>query len=164
MHISFTRRALATIGLVTVSTAGLAVAAGPTVSTVGAAGTPTISVGDASVHEGDTGGKRTLSFNVAMSEPAATAVTFQYSLMAMSATAGSDYKPLRGGTKTLTLKAGQVQKPVNVPVIPDVASEGDEQLHVMLSNPTGGAVIGDAAGSRDDHRRRSRLRASARRR
>ncbi len=72
-HVSIlrsTRRVLVTIAVVTVA-AGLAVAAGPAVSTVGAAGTPTISVGDASVHEGGHGGNRTLSFNVAMSEPAA---------------------------------------------------------------------------------------------
>jgi Calx-beta domain len=144
---SMVRRVAAVVTAAACSGAGLALVSAPITSSIAkGAGTPTFAVGDAAVHEGDTGGKRSLSFTLSLSEPAASTVTVDYSLVPVTATPGADFQTLKGASKTLTFKSGRVQKSINVPVVPDTSVEGDETLHVMLQNATGGAVIGDDQG------------------
>ena len=61
------------------------------------------------------------------------------------ATAGTDFKAVK--TKVLTFKAGQWQKAVAIPVLPDVAVETDETISVTLTNADSGLVIGRSVGT-----------------
>ncbi len=109
----------------------------------------TVSVGDASIWEGHIGQKATSTNNarvwVNLSEPAATTVSVKVTVAGDTATPGSDFK--KNYTKTLTFKPGQYQRAVAVPVFPDVDVEGDETVTVTLSDPTGGLLLGRAAGT-----------------
>lgn len=117
----------------------------------------TISISDASVNEGDPAkGKknsgtstRNLTFTVTLSSPATQTVTVDYTTVDGSATAGSDYLTKSG---TLTFTPGQTSQSVDVEVIRDSATEGDEAFTVELSsasnatiaNGTGtGTILGD---------------------
>jgi hypothetical protein len=119
-------------------------ATGPNVAPAGAA-TNTISIGDTSVPEGDSGALRSGAVSLTLSQPSSTAVTVQYTLMSETATPGVDYKALTAA-KTVTFNPGVVKKFVAVSTYPDTADEGDERFHVMLSTPTGGFTIGDDEG------------------
>lgn len=69
------------------------------------------------------------------------AVSVQYSTEALSATAGADFTPVSG---TLTWAAGDGRsKTFEIPIRDDNAQEGNETIRVVLSNPTGGAVLDD---------------------
>lgn len=117
---------------------------------------PSISVGDASVVEGDTG-TRVMKIPVTLSAAATTTVTVKYALAdgtatgAKSLTAGADYvRP--AGLKTLTFAPAAngrtpVQKFVSVKVASNTAVEGDQTFTATLSAPTGGYVVGDAQGT-----------------
>jgi lysophospholipase L1-like esterase len=117
---------------------------------------PCISIGDATMLEGDTG-TRAMGFTVTLSRPATTQVTVQYRIVNGSATgsnkpgAGIDFNSKNGAIGTLTFKVGAsgitpVARPVSVPVYGDTAVESDETLRVILSNPTGGARLARALG------------------
>ncbi len=97
-----------------------------------------IAAGNASVLEGDSGNNRTVSLAVTLSNPAGQSITVQYATKNATATAGSDYVAKSG---TLTFNAGVTTRYVNVAVKPDLVVEGDEQLDVVLSSPTGGAAL-----------------------
>ncbi len=68
-------------------------------------------------------------------------VTFQ--AINKSATAPSDFAAT---TQLLTFAPGEWLKFVEVPLVLDNAVEGDEAYDVKLSNPTGGAALGNADG------------------
>lgn len=106
-------------------------------------GGPTVSIGDASVVEGDSGLYRILKFNVTLSQPSTSAITVQYATAPGSATAPADY-----GTKTGTLRfaAGAVARQVAIKVFADTAVEGDQTFTVTLSNANT-AYIGRAVGT-----------------
>lgn len=57
-----------------------------------------------------------------------------------TATPSLDYIPV---TKTLTFSPGQQSQTVTIPIIDDTAQESDETVILTLSNPTGGAVLGN---------------------
>ena len=140
------KRTIIRLGAVALLGAGLGVVpqAGPTATPAGAA-TNAITIGDTSVHEGDTGSLRSGALSLTLSEPSTTAVTVQYTLMSETATPGVDYKALTA-PKTVSFNPGVVKKFVPVSIYPDTADEGDEKFHVMLSNPTGGYTIEDDEG------------------
>ncbi|HEV7526964.1 MAG TPA: GDSL-type esterase/lipase family protein [Acidimicrobiia bacterium] len=109
---------------------------------------PCISVGDASVLEGDSG-TRNLVFPVTLSKPATSAVSVQYRIVNGSAIgstkhiSGIDFNS-NGVIKTLSFPvlasgATVTSKSISVPVWGDTAIEPDETFRVLLSNPTGGA-------------------------
>ena len=101
-----------------------------------------VSIGDASVVEGD-GGTQTASFNVALSEPAAVnGVPIAYTTVAQTATAGLDFKTKSG---TLTIKAGKTSGTISVVVIGDTLTEGDETFAVELTG-TGASGVPIAHG------------------
>ncbi len=136
--------------------AGVAVLIGallvPILGTVAAgAATPVVAIGDASVQEGNTGSRNAV-LPVTLSQPrTAGVVTVDYVIAGVDATAGTaknpnaDFNAKGGKTKTLTFKAGQVVKYVNVPVYPDTVGESDETFSVTISNPSG-ATLGDQTG------------------
>ena len=105
-----------------------------------------VSVGDASMLEGDSG-SRSMAFSVTLSQSAGAPITVNYRLVGASATgsnkvaAGVDFNDKKGVTGTVTFAAGKVARPIAVAVFGDTAVENDETFRVILSNPTGGARL-----------------------
>jgi uncharacterized delta-60 repeat protein len=67
-------------------------------------------------------------------------VTVDYSTSDGTAGAGVDYT---NQTSTLTFAAGETNKTFSIPIIDDILVEGDETINLTLSNPTGGAALGN---------------------
>src|SRR6476659_1743506 len=104
---------------------------------------PTISVANASVTEGNVG-DTTLSFDVTLSVVSAGTVTVDYTTTNGSATvATGDYD---AASDTLTFDPGQTTKTVDVTVHGDTTYETDEGLTLDLSNANG-ATIADDSGT-----------------
>lgn len=97
---------------------------------------PSLSIGDISVLEGNTGAT-TLSFPVTLSTAATQAVSVRYATSDGTATAPSDYAATSG---TLTFQPGETTKTIPVNVAPDLAIESDETLTVTISDPTNAAI------------------------
>lgn len=99
---------------------------------------PFVSIGDATVVEGDPGGDAPaeLVFPVTLSGPSGLGVAVDYETGAAptgrAAEAGVDYTSISG---TLSLPAGSVSSSVRVPVTADRIDELDEVLAVRLTNP-----------------------------
>jgi hypothetical protein len=99
---------------------------------------PSVSIGDATVTEGNSG-TTTMSFGVSLSTPSSSTVTVHYATSDGNAKAPADYVASSG---TVTFLPGQTVKFVNVPVKGDLLDEANETMNVTLSSPVG-AVIGD---------------------
>ena len=105
---------------------------------------PTLSIGDASITEGNAGTSQ-LIFTVKLSQAATGPVTVHYSTTDGTASAGSDYTALAG---TLTFAAGETSKTINVPIIGDTAVEANETFAVTLSGASGATIAdGSAVGT-----------------
>jgi hypothetical protein len=122
-----------------------------------------VSVGSASVAEGDTGKPRVITFPVVLPAPATSTVTVDYAIepdgsangatLCVSTTtcqpAGDGDVRSRTGTVTFrpSAKTGLTPtvKYVNALVYPDTLTEGDETFWVVLSNPVG-VELGRAIG------------------
>jgi hypothetical protein len=106
---------------------------------------PSISIGDANVLEGDSGSAM-LSFPVSLSGATADDVRLEWSLIAGTATAGSDYLPVSG---VLTfVPAGATVQTITVSVLGDRLDEPNETLSVALSNVVGARILdGTALGT-----------------
>ncbi len=70
---------------------------------------------------------------------AASNVTVDYVTSDGTAAAGADYSAMSG---TLTFGAGQLTGRIVVPILNDLAVEGNETFTLQLGNPTGGARLG----------------------
>ena len=106
--------------------------------------TPSLSITDKSVAEGDNG-TTNAAFTVTLSSASTTPVTVAYSTANGTATAGSDYTATSG---TLTFAPGVTSQTVNVSVLGDTASESSETFTVALSNPSGATIVrGTATGT-----------------
>ena len=103
---------------------------------------PTISIGDASVNENNSGTRNAI-FTVRMSQASTTPVTVAWQTTNGTAQAGSDYQASSG---TVQFAAGQVAKVVTVPIHGDLDVEPDETLFVDLSAPVG-ATLAQARGT-----------------
>ncbi len=101
----------------------------------------TISIGDVSVAEGNSGTTAAV-FTVSLSGAAGVPVTIDYATADGTAVAGTDYAAAAG---TLTFAAGQTSRTISVNVNGDTAVEPDETFIVNLSNPSG-ATIADGQG------------------
>jgi hypothetical protein len=97
---------------------------------VAAQQSPSISVRDAGVVEGNSGTTQA-TFVVALSAPTSQSVSFSFATSNGTATAGSDYISTSGA---VTLAPGEVEKPVVVLVNGDTVDEVQETLFLDISN------------------------------
>ena len=105
---------------------------------------PALSIDSPRVTEGDSG-STDLAFTVTLSAASGREVTVQYADAGTgTATSGTDYEALGGGT--LTFAAGTTTQEVTVRVTGDTLDEEDETVLVSLSDPTN-AVVSSTAGT-----------------
>jgi bacillolysin len=104
-------------------------------------GPPTVSIGDATVTEGQSG-TLNAQFAVSLSFVTTQPVTVTVATANGTATAGSDYTAVSG---PLTIPAGAASSVVNVPVLGDLVDEPNETFTVNLSAPVN-ATLADAQG------------------
>src|SRR6056297_1807780 len=90
-----------------------------------------ISVGDATVTEGDAGSV-SVDFTVSLSAPSGRPVSVSYATVDATATEGEDYS---GAAGTLDFAPGETSRTVSVEVLGDTLDEDDETLTLTLSNP-----------------------------
>jgi hypothetical protein len=107
-------------------------------------GRPSVSVGDASVTEGNAGTTQ-LSFPVTLSAASSQPVSVTYATADGTATAPSDYAAANG---TLTFNPGETSKSISVNVVADLAIEQDEALTVTISGAVGATIAGAGATGR----------------
>ena len=93
-------------------------------------GTPTFSIANAEVAEGDEG-TSDLTFTVTLSPAAGYRTQVRWSTSDDTATAGTDYTAAYGG---LLFRPGETTKTFTVKVIGDLVTEDDETLNVSLSD------------------------------
>ncbi len=103
--------------------------------------TPTLSIDDVIVAEGDAG-TSVATFTVALSAASGRQVTVNFATSNDTATAGSDYVAASG---TVTIPAGQASGSVAVTVNGDTLFEATETFNITLSAPVN-ATLADAAG------------------
>jgi hypothetical protein len=102
---------------------------------------PALSIGDASVTEGDSGTKQ-LSFPVHLSHASDEPVTVSYETFNGTATQPADYAQATG---TLTFAPGETDKTITVDVVGDTVAEADESFQVVLNAPRHATVADGAA-------------------
>jgi hypothetical protein len=153
-HTESFRRGTARVSLVVPGSAmgktlrvSVAIKDGATTSTRSATyrvqGRPSVSVGDASVAEGNAG-TTPLSFPVTLSAASTQPVSVTYATADGTATAPSDYTAANG---TLTFNPGETSKTISVAVAADLAIEPDETLSIALSGAVGATIAtGTATG------------------
>ena len=100
-----------------------------------------VSIGDASVAEGNAG-ITTLSFAVTLSPASAKSASVDFTTADGTATAPTDYKSVSG---TLSFKPGERAKTLALSVIGDTTLEQDETLTVTLSNPVKATIANATA-------------------
>ncbi|MFT3807111.1 Calx-beta domain-containing protein [Arenimonas sp.] len=125
---------------------GATVVDGQAIGTIGnddGPGIPTISIGDVSISEGNSGTKQAV-FTISLSAAASGAVTYDVATSNSTATAGSDY--VATSLIGQTIAAGATSKTFSVPINGDTVGEADEVFQAALSNVVG-AFVGDAVGS-----------------
>lgn len=105
------------------------------------ASSPSISINDVSVTEGNVG-TVTAGFTVSLSAASTSTVTVDFITSGVTATSGTDFVASSG---TVTFLAGQTSKPINITVNGDTLDEVNETFTVDLSNPTN-ATIADSQG------------------
>jgi hypothetical protein len=110
-----------------------------TITNDDAAATPTLSIADASVTEGNSGTK-TLTFTVSLSPAASGTVSYDIATSNGTATAGSDY--VASSLTGQTISAGATSKTFAVTINGDTSNEANETFNVTLSNVSG-ATLGD---------------------
>jgi hypothetical protein len=104
--------------------------------------TPTLSINDATINEGDTGIQPLVRFNVNLSAASQQTVSVVVSTQSGTAIGDLDFG---SGALTLTFNPGDTFRTVDVAVRGDSLVEGTEQFFVNLSNPVN-ATIADGQG------------------
>ena len=102
----------------------------------GATGSLTLTIGGATVTEGN-GGTTPAVFDVTLSAASATTVTVAFATTSGSATSAVDFHPATG---TLVFAPGQTTKSVTVGIEGDTAVEANESFLVVLSNAAGATI------------------------
>ncbi|MGP0063199.1 MAG: Calx-beta domain-containing protein, partial [Isosphaeraceae bacterium] len=74
----------------------------------------------------------------------AGSITVNYETVAVDATPGLDYVATAG---TLTLGPGQSSASISIPVLNDIYENHDDLVNIVLSDPSGGAVLGGVTAS-----------------
>src|SRR5262245_28522978 len=105
-------------------------------------GTPSISIADAAAVTEGNAGMVNVAFTVTLSAASDQIVTVDFTTVAGSAVAGSDFVAT---AETLTFLPGDVSKSITVQVKGDLLNEATEAFTVNLRNPTNG-VIADVQG------------------
>src|SRR4030095_2750683 len=100
-----------------------------------------MTIGDASVTEGDSGAV-TLNVPVVLSQTGSQTVTVGYSTGNGTAVGGTDYTATSG---TLTFPVGTFTRNIPVTVLPDLVDEDNETFLVRLSTPVGTVVLDGTA-------------------
>lgn len=102
-----------------------------------------IVISDKTVSEGNSGTTNAV-FNVTLTPPASGPLSLNYTTVAGTAAAGSDFTATSG---VLNWSAGQSAKTITVPVIGDTLDESDETFTVQLSGAAGADIVdGTGAG------------------
>ncbi|MCL5801659.1 MAG: hypothetical protein M1283_03930 [Gammaproteobacteria bacterium] len=110
-----------------------------------APGTSTISFSNTLYTIGESAGTAVITVNRNGSTTGTSTVNFSVADgAAPAATAGLDYTPTVLGT--LTFAPGENVKTFSVPILPDALVEGNENIALTLSNPSGG-TLGTAAAT-----------------
>ena len=104
-------------------------------------GTPTLSIDDVSLVEGDSG-ETDFTFTISIAETSVSDVNVDFATADDSAGAPDDYTAISG---TATIAAGATSTTVTVKVQGDTTVEADETFFVNLSNPVN-ATIADNQG------------------
>lgn len=102
---------------------------------------PSVSIGDVSVVEGDSG--QTLATFTITRTGGSDAFSVAYETMSNTATAGSDFV---GASGRVEFAAGQETATVSIAVNGDTVREGNEKFYVALSDATNGATLTDSLG------------------
>lgn len=107
--------------------------------------TPSLSIADARVEEGDRGLDE-MRFLVTLSAPSTETITVRYSTANDTATAGEDFMAQTG--RTLTFEPGDTRESFAIEIIGDTVPEPDERFFVNLTNPTNATIEdGQATGT-----------------
>jgi hypothetical protein len=101
--------------------------------------TPSISIGDAVVDEGNSGSVEAV-FPITLSAPASEAVTLDYSTTKGSASAGSDYIDVV--SDSVTFAAGDRTQQISIVVNGDTVDEINETFTINLATDSAGALVG----------------------
>jgi hypothetical protein len=80
--------------------------------------------------------------NVTRTNGSTGTVTVQYATADNTAKAPSDYTSTSG---SLTFNNGETSKQITIPIVDDSTPEGTEGFKISLTNPSGGAVLGNFA-------------------
>ena len=102
---------------------------------------PVITVGDASVAEGDAGSSNA-TLTVSLSAASEKTVEVDYATSDGTAAAGNDYSAAAG---TLTFAPGDTDEHIAVPVLGDMTDEGEETVAVGLSGESNATVSDGSA-------------------
>jgi hypothetical protein len=102
---------------------------------------PLLSVNDASVTEGNAG-TTTATFTASLSAASGNPVTFDWTTVVGSATAGVDYAAASGSR---TIAAGATTASIGIIVNGDLLAEGNETFGITLAGPSN-ATVADGAG------------------
>ncbi len=102
---------------------------------------PTLSIGDVTVNEGDSG-TTDATFTVTLSQASSQTVTVNFATADGLANVGSDYQATSG---TVSFDAGVTSRTITVPVLGDNRDELNETFRVNLSQPSG-ATVADGQG------------------
>lgn len=106
-----------------------------------AAALPTLSIGNITLNEGNTGTSNAV-FTVSLSAASAQQVNVSYATADGTATAGTDYTALNG---SLSFNPGETSKTITIPIVGDSLVETNETFSVNLSAPTN-ATLATAQG------------------
>ena len=98
--------------------------------------TPTLTIADANITEGD----EEITFTVTLNVASSLAVTVDWATADGTATQGADYAETTG---TLSFDALETEQTITVPLLDDVLDEADETFTIALSNPSN-ATLDDA--------------------
>jgi ELWxxDGT repeat protein len=102
---------------------------------------PSLSIGDVSQAEGNTG-TSVLTFTATLSSASTLPITASYATQNGSASSGSDYVAASG---TVTFPPGWTSQTISVTVNGDTSTEDNESFAVVLTSPTN-ATLGKAFG------------------
>ena len=112
---------------------------------------PTLSIANATVNEGNSG-TTTATFNVSLSNPNASAVAFTINTADVTASAGSDYVAIVGGSASIA--AGATSTTIDVTINGDTAVEANETFTLNLSgisNTTNATASATGTITNDDY-------------